>query len=124
MTSAGKGPKLIAIGGLAAGQVFDLHGEEIVVGRDAANHIAIADPSLSRKHCVLLPAGDGWTIRDMGSINGVLVNGERVVERRLADADHIAIGKTELLVRLDTVPEREPAFPDAAATVNLNLEDA
>ena len=126
MTSPGKAPKLIALSGPAAGQVFDLLGEEIVIGRETANPIAIADPSLSRKHCVLLRTGEGWTIRDMGSVNGVVINGERAAERLLADADHIVIGKTELLVRLDDAhkPEPEPWIPDASATVNLNLEDA
>ena len=48
----------------------------------------------------------------MGSVNGTLVNGERVTERPLAVSDRITIGRTELLVRLIS-----------SWTVTLELED-
>jgi Nif-specific regulatory protein len=124
MTSSGNVPKLIAISGLAAGQVFELHGDDIIIGRDAANAISIADPSLSRRHCSLRHENGGWTICDMGSVNGTLVNGERITERLLADSDHITIGRTELLVRLDFELDRDTPILDATATVTLELGDA
>ncbi len=124
MTSSGNVPKLIAISGLAAGQVFELHGDDIIIGRDAANAISIADPSLSRKHCSLRHENGGWTICDMGSVNGTLVNGARITERLLADSDHITIGRTELLVRLDPELNHNTPVSEVTATVTLELEDA
>jgi len=59
----------------------------------------------------------------MGSVNGTLVNGERVAERPLADSDRIAIGRTELLVRQDSELDRNAATLDVTATVTLELED-
>ena len=95
----------------------------MIIGFDAANAISIADPSLSRKHCALRQENGGWTICDMGSVNGTLVNGERVAERPLADSDRITIGRTELLVRQDSELDRNAATLDVTATVTLELED-
>lgn len=71
----------------------------VSLGRHASNHIALNDPSASATHAVLLrdPAGV-WTIKDVGSTNGTLLNGNPVHEARLASGDRILIG--ESLIRL------------------------
>jgi pSer/pThr/pTyr-binding forkhead associated (FHA) protein len=122
MTFSGNVPKLIAIFGLAAGQIFELRRRNDHRARRGECH-PHRRPSLSRKHCARRQENGGWTICDMGSVNGTLVNGERVAERPLADSDRIAIGRTELLVRQDSELDRNAATLDVTATVTLELED-
>lgn len=71
----------------------------VSLGRHASNHIALDDPSASATHAVLLrdPAGE-WTIVDVGSTNGTLLNGNPVHEAPVVSGDRILIG--ESLIRL------------------------
>lgn len=75
-----------------------LRGDRAVVGRLAACEISLSDVNASREHAVFErdPQGE-WTIRDLGSTNGTIVNGQRVPEKLLRDGDTIVIGITELI---------------------------
>lgn len=64
----------------------------IVVGRDPACEISHDDSLLSRRHAEFLASADVVKVRDLGSRNGVFVNGTRAVERVLAEGDVIQIG--------------------------------
>jgi Nif-specific regulatory protein len=124
MTHKGEVPRLIVISGPAAGDVFLFEADEIVLGRDPANAVAIADPSLSRRHCAINRTADGWTLRDLGSFNGTFVNGEPVYERLLAHADRLRIAGTELLFHAERAPDEPSPRPDPHDTTSLRLEDA
>src|SRR5688572_20912333 len=124
MTHKGEVPRLIVISGPAAGEVFLLEADEIVLGRDPANAVAIADPSLSRRHCAINRTADGWTLRDLGSFNGTFVNGELVSERVLAHADRLRIAATELLFHAERAPDEPSPRNDPHDTTSLRLEDA
>jgi len=66
---------------------------EIVVGRDATCSICIADQAVSRNHSrIFSEDGRSWTLRDLSSRNGTIVNGRYVTEHRLRDLDEIRIG--------------------------------
>jgi pSer/pThr/pTyr-binding forkhead associated (FHA) protein len=71
------------------------------VGRGRANELQLQDPSVSREHAELLRTGDGrgWRVRDLGSTNGVAVNGAKVQEQALALGDTITFGSCS--VRFD-----------------------
>lgn len=75
-----------------------LRGDRAVVGRLAACEISLSDVNASREHAVFErnPQSE-WTIRDLGSTNGTIVNGQRVPEKLLRDGDTIVIGITELI---------------------------
>lgn len=75
--------------------------------------IAVPDGWMSSKHVRGWKDAEGWSLEDLGSKNGVYVNGARVTEHRLADEDVIEIGSTIFLFR-DRIERdfREP--PDAA----------
>ncbi len=90
--------KLICTAGPKAGTEFPLTGEgEQVIGRATDNAISIPDTSVSRKHCSVRRAPEGWLLSDLGSGNGTLVNGEPIeVETLLRSGDVITIGDTEL----------------------------
>ncbi len=65
------------------------------IGRSETRDVVVPDPAASRHHCSVLPRDNGWFLKDMGSANGVSVNGARVREVVLADGDRIRIGNTE-----------------------------
>jgi Nif-specific regulatory protein len=75
---------------------------EATIGRDPANVVAIVDPSVSRKHCLLRREEDGrFSIKDLESRNGTLVNGNLVKEQFLHHGDEIATGDSLFLFLLD-----------------------
>lgn len=72
---------------------------QVSLGRHASNHIALDDPAASANHAMLLRAPSGeWTIVDLGSTNGILLNGNPVHEVSLVSGDQILIGGS--LIRL------------------------
>jgi pSer/pThr/pTyr-binding forkhead associated (FHA) protein len=58
----------------------------------------IAAHEVSRRHAQILPDGDGWTLTDLGSTNGVRLNGRPLgVPTRLQGGDVIEVGAVELI---------------------------
>jgi hypothetical protein len=73
------------------------------IGRSAAAEIRLDDPTVSRRHAVLVRTPNGeLRVLDDRSLNGVFVNGESVEWSRLVDGDEIGIGRYHLHV-IDTV---------------------
>jgi hypothetical protein len=71
------------------------------IGRSRDCEMVLEDPGISRRHAELRPAGDGFAIVDLGSTNGVLVNGERLQGARpLNGGDVIELGSTEVVFEL------------------------
>lgn len=75
-------------------RVLELTGQDIKIGRSPACEIALgADPLVSRRHAVMTCSGDGYSILDLGSSNGTLVNDMVIhTQTELHDGDRIAIG--------------------------------
>ena len=71
----------------------DREGQTLRIGRSPACDIVIDDASVSRRHAVIVHRGGRAMILDDRSLNGVIVNGERVGEAVLSDGDGIAIGR-------------------------------
>jgi hypothetical protein len=68
-----------------------------VIGRSTDADIVIAMHEVSRRHAQITPDRDGWTLSDLGSTNGVRLNGRPLgVPTRLADGDVIELGAVEL----------------------------
>ena len=82
---------------------FELPIGEFVVGRSAECQLAVDDPLVSRKHAILRVTTAGVTVADLGSRNGVVVNGVRISGNQpLGDGDRIVIGSQEMtLHKLD-----------------------
>ena len=68
----------------------------VIIGRDPDCHIAVADDEISRKHAVIELRDDGFYIRDLGSMNGILVNDRACRESRLRHGDNLEIGRTKI----------------------------
>ncbi len=70
-----------------------------IVGRDATCDIQIDNLGVSRAHCQFVKRGDTYIVQDMNSANGTYVNGQKVGEHYLKDADEVLIGK--FLIKFD-----------------------
>jgi len=93
-------PRLLVIAGPLKDSSFALSGTEVPVGRDPSNLLAISDPSLSRKHCVVTREGERYSIRDLDSRNGTFVNGIAVKQSYLQHGDQISAGDSVFLFLL------------------------
>jgi pSer/pThr/pTyr-binding forkhead associated (FHA) protein len=66
------------------------------IGRSLAADIRFDDPTVSRRHALIVRQPDGVRVLDDRSLNGVFVNGERVEWRTLEDGDEILVGRYRL----------------------------
>ncbi len=82
-------------------QIFEIRGSTINIGRAESNDLVLNHPSVSRHHAriTVLP-GDTTLLLDLGSLNGIFVNGQQVQEFKLADQDRIGIGMYEMKYEL------------------------
>jgi len=88
---------LVVISGRAKGRTFKITPDrEAVIGRVSECDVCIVDPHMSRRHCVISAGQTGYFIKDLGSANGVTLNGARVTEAALKDGDKLLFGKVEL----------------------------
>jgi hypothetical protein len=79
-------------------QEFDLARGATLIGRSADCHVTIEDPLVSRQHARIVIEGDEASFEDLGSRNGVKVNGVQIKEpTKLKDGDRLRIGTQELV---------------------------
>ncbi len=71
-------------------------GSSMRIGRSLSAELRFEDPTVSRRHAVLITEDDGVRVLDDRSLNGVFVNGERTVSQTLEDGDEIVIGRYRL----------------------------
>jgi pSer/pThr/pTyr-binding forkhead associated (FHA) protein len=76
--------------------VFPLTREWTRVGRSLAADVRFDDPTVSRRHALIVRQPDGVRVLDDRSLNGVFVNGERVEWSTLRDGDEILVGRHRL----------------------------
>jgi hypothetical protein len=80
---------------LATGQRFELIGDSVKIGRHESCAIVFADSNVSRVHAQIQHDLTGWLIVDLGSTNGVKVNGTKILKGELlADGDELTFGTT------------------------------
>jgi pSer/pThr/pTyr-binding forkhead associated (FHA) protein len=80
-----------------AGLARDVTASSVVLGRSRNADIQIDDANVSRRHAELRQEGTSYWIVDLGSTNGLEVNGKRVDRKRLRDGDRITLGATEVV---------------------------
>ncbi len=94
---------LVVLNGPRRGKLYRIKKSGLTIGRAADNDLVLEDETVSRHHArLLVESGIGRPqvyIQDLASVNGVFVNGERVVRRLLEDEDRIAIGETLLVFK-------------------------
>lgn len=97
-------------------RIVSLDKEWTRVGRSLAADIRFDDPTVSRRHALIVRQPDGVRVLDDRSLNGVFVNGERVEWRALANGDEIVVGRYRiqyLHLTAETLAAA-PAAPPAA----------
>jgi len=88
-------------------RIVGLDREWTRVGRSLAADVRFDDPTVSRRHALIVRQADGVRVLDDRSLNGVFVNGERVEWRVLCDGDEIVVGRYRLHF-LEMTEGREP----------------
>jgi hypothetical protein len=78
-----------------------LSGDRAVIGRSRDCDVVVSDANVSRRHAELRRDENAWHVIDLGSTNGVKVNGRRVDQVALRDGDRITIGVTDLTFELE-----------------------
>lgn len=97
--------------GPTPGVTFPLEGDQLTIGRDSTNGVAINDAEVSRKHSRLTFQGGKYVLEDLGSTNGTFVNGQRIAGPVVLKAgDVISLGE-QIVLMYDAIST------DAGATV-------
>ena len=100
----------------------------LLIGRHPECDIQIDSRKISRRHCCIAQVSDYLVVRDLGSTNGVRINGARVVEGRLAPGDELTIGSHRYRVSWDSVVPEAPPHRRIKETVRApqpgDLDDA
>jgi pSer/pThr/pTyr-binding forkhead associated (FHA) protein len=87
---------LVVRHGPETGSSYRLELPSTAIGRHPDSDVFLDDITVSRRHVVIDRSDDGYTMRDVGSLNGTYVNRERVDEARLKYGDEVQIGRYRL----------------------------
>jgi len=85
--------------GPMANQTLPLNEEVTTIGSVAGNTVVLADPAVSRKHAGIRKIDSNYELADLGSTNGVYVNGHKVPKKTLEPGDIIRVGNTEAVFK-------------------------
>ena len=88
---------LLVLKGPGAGARYLLDSKQTKIGRDTNNDINLDDITVSRSHA-MVSKGDGYSIKDLGSLNGTYLNAISVKEAVVKAGDEIQIGKYHLIL--------------------------
>jgi pSer/pThr/pTyr-binding forkhead associated (FHA) protein len=80
---------------------FVLSGSRVLIGRVEAADVRLEDPCVSRYHCEIGSINGTLWVRDLGSANGVFVNGFHEVQACLMPGDRLTIGETNFRVEFE-----------------------
>ena len=91
----------------------------LLFGRHEECDVQLHSKKVSRRHCCLAQVNDYLVIRDLGSTNGVRVNGQRVAEGKLVPGDELTIGNFKYQVCGDVLggSNEQPPVPDGYGSV-------
>jgi predicted component of type VI protein secretion system len=93
---------------LSEGRSILLDKPILLIGRHPECDIPIDSRKISRRHCCIAQVSDYLVIRDLGSTNGIRINGVRVLEGRLKAGDELTIGGLRYQVSWDVLPGSGP----------------
>ena len=86
------------------------------IGRSLAADVRFDDPTVSRRHALIVRQPDGVRVLDDRSLNGVFVNGARIEGKVLKDGDEIIVGRYRLtFLSVAAKPDTAPEKPDPSS---------
>lgn len=89
---------------------------QVRVGRHTDNDLVLSDSSVSRKHAIFILNNDTILVRDLGSKNGISINGQPVTQGLLRDGEILSVG--EVILKLSVSKAARPAAAAAVAAVH------
>jgi pSer/pThr/pTyr-binding forkhead associated (FHA) protein len=101
-------PKLTICSETGEATSHDLVEERYTIGRGPENAIRLEDNSVSGRHAELVVGAENCFLKDLGSTNGTLVNGQPVTETQLRPGDRIQFGKVEASFECEVVSASQP----------------
>lgn len=88
---------VVVVDGKEIGREYPISKAKVIVGRDGGNaDIQIEDAGISRQHAEISLDRTSWYIRDLGSTNGILKNGTKIVRSALRHGEKFKLGETTL----------------------------
>lgn len=88
---------LFGPGPAAGGRVLPLDDREVVLGRDPASDLVCDHREVSRHHAAFRAGASGWEVHDLGSSNGIRIQGHRMEAALLTDGDEVRIGPFRII---------------------------
>ncbi len=101
---------IVQISGGAAGSEHELTKERVTLGRDDSADLTFDDSAMSREHAALELGDEGFRLLDLGSTNGVLVNGASVSAADLKHGDRFQLGDHMFQYVLEERQRTPPEF--------------
>jgi transcriptional regulator with PAS, ATPase and Fis domain len=80
------------------GLTFETANHPVRIGTAADNDIVLNDPTVSRRHCAIVPTAEGFRVSDEGSTNGVLLGRVRIFQAVVTGSSELRIGESTLTV--------------------------
>ncbi|MDR2114859.1 MAG: FHA domain-containing protein [Planctomycetaceae bacterium] len=117
--------QLVVASGSKAGQVIPVAGPKFIIGRADDCHLKPRSELISRYHCAVISEEGYVAIRDLGSKNGVYLNGERVsMEHELKNGDKLSVGPLEFFVHLavEVKGQKKPKVESISEAVTRTVE--
>jgi pSer/pThr/pTyr-binding forkhead associated (FHA) protein len=117
--------QLVVASGSRAGQVIPVTVEKFIIGRADDCHLKPRSELISRYHCAIISETGYVAIRDLGSKNGIFLNGERVsIEQELKNGDRIAVGPLDFFVHItvEVKGQKKPKVENIEQAVSRTVE--
>jgi hypothetical protein len=116
--------RLVIISGVHRGFELELRRGTHLLGRGPGVHFEIEDPTVSSRHCEFIVSDFGVRVRDLGSTNGTLVDGQPIAECDLKDGQVLSLGAVQFRLVVPPVHIAIPPLPAAPAPEQATtLED-
>jgi predicted component of type VI protein secretion system len=121
--------------GAHRGKRIPIPGPQFFIGRDPQCHLRPASPIISRRHCALIIRDGKVYLKDIGSTNGVQVNGQKIASATLLhDGDQISMEPLSFVIHIEAPvaaepkaaapePAAEPSDDESAAAMLLDMGD-
>ncbi len=101
---------VVSLSGDQAGSEYELDRPCVTMGRGPGTDLMFDDEAMSREHAVLEFDGSGFRIRDLGSMNGLLLNGSETRVGELKNGDRFELGEHAFQILLDRRPRQPKAY--------------
>jgi hypothetical protein len=105
---AGKAYQFIVRAGPNPGKIYPIIKNEVIIGRDPTTDILINDAEVSRHHAVVKLTPEGYTIEDLGSTNGTIINNQRLLGPHILHTSEIINLGEHISLVFEVVPEFDP----------------